>query len=537
VLRPRVILVEAHHDIDEVVSRIRESSAENIALIVPRAAVILQSIICLKILRSAAEKQGKQLMLVTHDIDGRRFAQRLGIVTAITVEQLEHHSFTTDTAKETSIATPNVTTYHFHEIASEKASSPPPLPKKFLPIRLHRPNVTLLVMLLLISLCLFFFIATLAFPGATIRISPQKKVITSTTNITLVTQTQENRTDSWRKHVLLATPIESVFEKTISFGTITKVFTGENASGEVVVVNTSNEEIALRPSTSLQTEEGIVMRLNDWVKIPPQGEAVTSVVVAPEDVRGNFVGEQGNLSPGKRLLIPRLPESYRATVWGEVRIPLTGGVSGEIPLVTDDDIALARQQIAETIVRDARRDLEFFVARKNKFENRDLLLLHGEDFLHTEILFVDIPDDIVGENIDHFLVHSSMKVRTLAFSQAEIFSILRGVLLQSVDPGMELISLDQSIFPEVVSFSEQGDWVKIAVAVRGVEAFVIESRSVSGIKFANKTKKMVVGKTVAQAKKSLENMEEVAHVEIDVWPPFVKKIPRLPENIAIKLME
>ena len=119
-----------------------------------------------------------------------------------------------------------------------------------------------------------------------------------------------------------------------------------------------------------------------------------------------------------------------------------------------------------------------------------------------------------------------------------MLSVLRGALLKSVDPGMELLSLEESgIYPEVISVSENKDRVKITVSARGVEAYIIEPRTKKGVLFVNRVKKNIIGKNINDARKILENFHEVAMVEISVWPPITRRIPRLPENISVVLLE
>jgi hypothetical protein len=381
-------------------------------------------------------------------------------------------------------------------------------------------------------------VTTLALPGATISISPQKKVVKTTINVTLTTGPMENATDSWRQHVLAAIPIESIFEKTIPFETVTKVFTGKNAVGMAFIMNNLEEEVSLRPQTRLQTDTGILFRTMDWVRVPPGGEAAVEIEADERDVFGEFIGARGNIDQLQTLSLPGLEKNTQEFLFGEIREPTGGGVSGHVPLVTEEDIALAKKQIRETILRDAREDSELFTERKNKLEGRDLVLLPGDMFLDTEILEIEIPDDILQKNIDSFTVRSRMRVKMLSFSEGEMLSILRGALIKMIDPGMELVSVEESgVFPEVLEVSDAKDRVKASVSIKGVEAYVIEPRTRDGVEFVNRVKESILGKKSAQAKRIIENFPEVAIVEISLWPPIFQRIPRLPENISVQMLE
>ncbi len=540
-LKPRILFVEPQDDIDKITSEIQVAKTDEIALVIPIKAIVLQSIISVKILRSNAEKAGKKISIVTRDKQGQKFSQQLGIPTAADLEHLEESPI------EKVIRKKNVSKKNTRRIQSRsfspqkrKKEESVDLQKKKQEILelLSRPSKTLVFSICAVSVSLLLFITTLALPGATIRISPQKKVISTTINVTLTTGTMENATDSWRQYTLAAIPIESIFEKTIPFETVTKIFTGKNASGTVTLVNKLDEEMSLRPGTRFQTDNGIVFRSKDWIKVIPHTQSEVALEADEFDIFGDTIGARGNIDTEQRMFLPGLDEKFREYIWAEVHNPFSGGVSGHRPEVSETDLDIAKKQIQEMILRDARKDSEAFVERKNKLENRDLILLPGNEFIDTEILEIDIPDDIIGKHIDSFSVRSRMRVKMLSFSRKEMFSILRGALLKSVDPGMELITLEESsMYPEVLHVSPNKDKVKVTISTRGVEAYIIEPRTKNGVQFVNKVKEGVLGKTTDQAQKILENYREVALVEISLWPPIFRRIPRLPENISVKLLE
>jgi hypothetical protein len=539
-LKPRIIFVEPQEDIDEITSKIQAAKNDTVALVIPQKAIIFQSIISVKILRSNADKLKKQIYLVTRDTQGQSFAERLGIPAFPDMEHIEEspvRKVGEVLSKRASISKIAPTM----EIPQEKefqSSADFRRKKQEILELLSRPSKGLVFSICILSLFLLFFVATLALPGATIHINPQKKVIENTINITLTTGKMENATDSWRQHVLGAIPIESVFENTIPFETVTKVFTGENASGTMTVVNTLHEEFSLRPGTRFKTSNGLIFRSRDWIKIFPNSEEEVLVEADESDIFGEFIGARGNIEKKQRFVLPGLPEKTQKYVWAENRQPFSGGVSGYQFIVSEKDIELAETQMQQMVVYHARKDAEIFVKRKNKLENRDLILLPGSEFLDIEVLEVEIPDDILGKNIESFPVHSMMRVKMLSFSKKEMLSILRGALLKTVDPGMELIEIEEnSIFPEVLSISPDRKKVKITVSIRGIEAYIIEPKTKKGVHFVNRVKENVSGKNISEAQRVLENFREVATVEISIWPPFLRSLPHLPENISVTLLD
>lgn len=544
-MKPRILFVEPQEDIDEISRKISDLGSDTVFLVVPLKAVLFQSVISVKILSLNAERMKKNLVVITRDPAGISFCQRLNISHAPDMEHLEELPIERSLREQKTLQqeSKSIRVRSFsreHQRKTERVSSVKEIEQKKREILelLSRPNRTLLFIIGGISLALFLFVTTLALPGATIFISPQKKIIEVTTNITMVPELSENATDSWRQHVIAFTPIESVFEKNIPFETVTSVFTGKSATGTIEVVNTLPEEISLRPGTRFQTEDGLIFRSEEWVRLRPNERATVPAVADEKDSLGKSVGDRGNIQPPQKLTIPGLPISTREYVWGEVSEAFEGGIGGLVPVVSQEDLDLAKRQIQEMILQDAKKDSDIFVERKNRLENTDLILLPGQEFLETEVLEIDLPEEMLGKNVPRFPVRSRMRVRMVAFSKSDIVSILRESLEKIVDPGMHLSSLEtETILPEVLSISPKKDRIKVTISVRGVEQYLIEPSTVDGVRFVNRVKEEVRGRSVSEAKRILENFQEAAVVDISVWPPFFGRIPRLPENIAVKLLE
>jgi len=535
-LRYRVLFVEPHEDIDEIVEHIHTIRDESVAIVVPHGSTLLSSIISLKILRNAVEEKQKDFAVVSRDPRAREFCERIGVLWTPDIEALESELWHRISEPIEAEKAHNFVRRRFSESEAIPQKKEWEEKKRDLVNRLQRPNKGILFALGGISVALLLFVATLALPGATVAIVPQKKVVETTINVTLDSGALENATDSWRKAVIASLPIETIVEKTVSFPTISFFFTGKNASGNLHVVNKTGEDITLRPQTQFATASGISFRANDWSRIPANGTATVFVTAEEEDVFGKMIGARGNLEPPQTLTLPKLSAQLADTVYAEVVEPITGGIDGRIPRISNRDFEVAKKQISETLEAEAKENLRTFLDRRNKLEEKDFVLVTDDRFLKTEILDVEMPTDLLGAEQESFPVRVRMRVSALAFSRGEMRSVLRGALEKSISPGMELLDFEDGDFlPEVVDSSEKR--IKLSVSARGVQRFVIEPRTAEGVSFVNRVKGTIAGKPIDEAKKLLENFPEVAIIEIKMWPPFAHTVPRLPENISVALSE
>ncbi len=73
------IYIEAGDEITTVIERMKQAEGDSLALVIPKGALLLQSIVNLKLARKAAAEVGKALTLVTTDKIGRNLASQIGV--------------------------------------------------------------------------------------------------------------------------------------------------------------------------------------------------------------------------------------------------------------------------------------------------------------------------------------------------------------------------------------------------------------------------------------------------------------------------
>jgi hypothetical protein len=81
------IYIESADEITTVIERLRAAADSTIALVAPKGAALLQSVVNLKLTRKAAADAGKQIIVVTTDKVGRNLCDQLGILAANTEEE------------------------------------------------------------------------------------------------------------------------------------------------------------------------------------------------------------------------------------------------------------------------------------------------------------------------------------------------------------------------------------------------------------------------------------------------------------------
>jgi len=78
---PQTFYIEVDEEIISVIGRLRKSSAEENIFVFPKRALVLQSIINLRLFQREAQKMGKKIVIVSQDEVGRMLAEKIGIPT------------------------------------------------------------------------------------------------------------------------------------------------------------------------------------------------------------------------------------------------------------------------------------------------------------------------------------------------------------------------------------------------------------------------------------------------------------------------
>jgi hypothetical protein len=94
------IYIEISDEITTVIERMKASSSKEIALVIPKGAILLQSIVNLKLAKKAAADAKKDLTLVTTDTIGRNLASQVGIPFVTKLDGIEARSSEPEIAED-----------------------------------------------------------------------------------------------------------------------------------------------------------------------------------------------------------------------------------------------------------------------------------------------------------------------------------------------------------------------------------------------------------------------------------------------------
>ncbi|MDD5489950.1 MAG: hypothetical protein PHP25_04710, partial [Candidatus Moranbacteria bacterium] len=75
----KTLYIDIDEEITSIVDRVRKASADEVIVVVPKRALLIQSLVNLKLLKKEANRRKKRLMIVTQDRIGKKLIEKAGI--------------------------------------------------------------------------------------------------------------------------------------------------------------------------------------------------------------------------------------------------------------------------------------------------------------------------------------------------------------------------------------------------------------------------------------------------------------------------
>lgn len=564
----QIFYIEIDEEVTAIFDRIKNSKKRAIYLVVPKKAILFQSVVNLKILKGKLAEKEKELVIVTTDRNGSHLSKKAGlkVMSRIEVEPV---------AKEESdgVVAIKIRPIQARRNVSLKEERPQRMVDKKLSIKelieqfrlkekkkyftlpasafhFSKPGRKFLMLIVLVSSALFMLIGYIALPSATVYIRPKFDHIDFTTNIVLADKRKNQTLLRQNKPRYIASEtITTTTKQTKIFKTASKEFRGKNAKGKIKIINTTSEDWELRGGTRFQSAEGIIFRMKEGVTVPPKsreeseelvpGALAVPVEADPFDIYGKPVGNRGNLPPTE-FIIPALSKYNQRLIRGESTEPMKGGVTNYEAIVTKDDIEAAKKQLQENLILMAREELKTYLDEVNQLNKTNLVLLGDNRYLKTHLTEMRLSDDLEGSYQEKFEIYAKIEATGVAFDFSQLFNLLKEELKGRTHPSMRL--REDSINPDNITYEiiDQDDTlgqIKMTATVVGIEEFAIDSSTKAGIDFGNNIKEKIISMDVEKAEALVGNLPEVDAVDIRTWPLWINKIPRLTERVSIKLME
>ncbi len=284
--------------------------------------------------------------------------------------------------------------------------------------------------------------------------------------------------------------------------------TGTKASGTAYIVNKTSETQKIKEQSRLITEDETLFYMLKHAIVPPNGSVAVPIEAAE-------AGEQANIKP-QRLDFAALDESARSVVYAQVNEAINNGSGEEVAVVGESDL----EKIKEEAAMQAKVRIENDI--KQALE-ADWSLL-GESW-SGEVVSLETSAE-VGDREPSIDYTATVKMKVLGYKEAELDQKIKRVVEETIDE-------DYMLFPGEVSFTkkiENINWEEPSVLMNvRVTHSTIPKISLTTLK------DKLAGRPAEETKVYLEGLPGVKSSTVELWPFWVRSIPRIESRILIDI--
>ncbi|EKE26265.1 MAG: hypothetical protein ACD_4C00350G0001 [uncultured bacterium (gcode 4)] len=391
-------------------------------------------------------------------------------------------------------------------------------------------NFFLLIFWLIISLSLLSFIFYFAVSKTYVYISPELGIKTVSRNIIFSENWKDNIFDTKNIVQVKNVSVSASLDYTFNVSTI-DASSAKNAYWTIDIINELPIEQIFKPNTRFVTENWLVYRSSEWIKVPWSWKAEASVIADMYDLKWNLTGKRWNISSGLTLTIPWL-KFNRDKIYAKSNKDFVWWIDPKIHILTQEEFEKFSWIIKEKLKTKASDALKEKIRNSNvqSWENYEILPVN--DIIKYEIWEIfTLNNAKIWDKIDEVTLKWSINVKTYAYNKSELVSYLKAILNDSILLWTEkLINVNEDSIKVIWILSQTDNpfYMKATTELDSTTSYNFEDSSNT---LTKKLKNLIVSSTKKDATSILLNDPNIANVKIDFSPFWLTRVSNNPDNI------
>ncbi|MCX6720583.1 MAG: hypothetical protein NTW11_02155 [Candidatus Staskawiczbacteria bacterium] len=375
-------------------------------------------------------------------------------------------------------------------------------------------SITVLVILLAVGVYLFFKL-----PKADIAIWPRVDVLSFQQTIT-----GDKSADSVD---IVKNTIPAYYFQTTKINAQDFPATGNGsnegyASGSILITNKYNPvtPFTFKAGTHFMSDSGKLFITFQKVVIPAATKSGSKII--PGTIKINVQAVEGgtgyNIAPSNFSISGLKGTAYYYSVTAASSSAMTGGYSGKVKKVTDDDISGAKDVLTKKTTSDALADLKSQISD-------DYVLLDNAILSNVASASTKTKTGTVADNFNYSVTANAS---ALAFKKSDLEQFAKNYIISKLADGKSILEKEFKL-----------DYSANVVDVSGGKAtlnLVFSSGIYQGID-KNSMSLSLLGKNISQIKEIIGNTlgDQVSELRINLWPFWVTKAPNNQKAVNIDL--
>lgn len=548
------IYIDIDDEITAIIDKLGQSEHKIVALVLPKRATVLQSIVNMKLLKRSADAKNKNIVLITSEASLLPIAGAVKVHVAKTMQSkpvippapqtlsddiqaddneglqqdededeagLDASQSVGSLAAASAVNKDDEETIELDEdledIDAVKDDSKKPKKKSN---KKKIPNFDTFRKRLLIGGGIFVGLIVLFFIFNTIL--PKAKIVIKSDNISVNTDVPFTANTAFSSFDADAGKVPAT-KKDVSKTDSTKVPAtgqkniGDKATGTVTLKNCAKVDGAFTiPAGTVVTTGASSFSVNETTLLPSStfsGTNTCTTAGKTVNVTSTAAGDQYNISGGRTFAV-----SGVSSITGVDSSAMSGGTNKLVSVVSDQDVETAKQKIADKSKDSATTDL------KQQFSNDDLFLI-PESITSSAANVTATPK--VGEEASEVTVSSTTVYTGLGVKESYLNTLVENSAKKQIDTTKQAIS-DNGLSKAIFRLEDK----KSATDQR----FRVQSTVSTGTQIDQEAlKKEIAGKKKGDVQDLIGKLPGVKDVNVSYSPFWVYKTPSNPSKITITI--
>ncbi|MEK7562530.1 MAG: hypothetical protein AAB509_02540 [Patescibacteria group bacterium] len=370
------------------------------------------------------------------------------------------------------------------------------------------------VLVVILAVYLFFEL-----PKADIQIWPKTDILSYTQTITADKTADLN--DSINK-VIPAQYLEEGKENSQEFPATGSASNEGKATGTIKIYNKYNPvtAITLKAGTHFLSDSGKYFVTLQKVVVPAAKKSGGKITPGSIDakVQASESGTSYNIKPAK-FSVPKLTGTpYYYSIYAESSAEMTGGYTGKVKKVTDDDIQQAKDVLTKKLLEDAKNALKGNIS--SEYVLADSAISGEVESFSSSVK--------AGTVTDNFTYKAKVTARALIFKKSDLDKYAKDYIISQMPDSKTLLEKSHTINYKPKSIDISGGKMVLDIDFSSEIYQNIDKNSLS-VSF--------MGMTASQINNSISSEfgEQVSKTKINLWPFWVAKAPKNQKVINIDL--
>ncbi len=528
-----IIYLEPDEEITSVIDKMNQAKSNRLALVVPREATILQSVVNLKLLAREAANSGKEIALVTGDKIGRNLASQIGLnvydsikdrrpvfqPAAPTPEAQEVIEIDMSKKPEEKPAPNGVQVHHFQKEASVTQKESIPLAKSWQqakkPVKINWSKVGKIILPITGLIILLVLVAAyFTLPKVLVKIRVKAESFQKNQDV----QLSSSKPTSQEEGIFSGNLIEFSGQKEEKFVATGKKNLGGKATGTLTLYNYWDSSVqSLGKGTKFSSSSKTFLS-KAAVNVPGTSIRGGNIVpgTATVEIEAENPGEDYNVKAG-RFTIIGLTASQQEKIYGQASKDLTGGFTKDVTVISQEDYDRGKAKLTQELNDDLKQQL---VAKSQGMEVLDKAIVNDNLEFNSSAK--------VDSEANDFILKITQRSRVIVFNRDSFDSFVINILEKQISED-QMITLGPEDMISIEQVQPQYD--------KGILNMKLNvTAKVSSRVDTEKISHDLLGKNRRAAEDYLNSLPGIDGYDLKFTPSFwLKRIPTYSRALKLEL--